>query len=155
MLLCCLAPNVLCVLTVLDQNHVKPVTVDFQDGFVYPYFRLMCTALIDLELILPNSEGEMARPPAVHYSDPALDTWVKMKIDSVIELTKPSQRLFFKALHVTLYPWFNQLCNSMASREPNVRISLSQERSYVCQAYPDVHQGMHPRCLGCFAGALR
>ena len=77
------------MLTVLDQNDVEPVTIDFQDGFVYPYFRLMHAALIDLKLILPNSEGETAQPPAVHHFDPTLDTWLNMKIDSVIELTKP------------------------------------------------------------------
>ena len=129
----CLLLNVLCVLTLPDQNDAEPVTVDFQDGFVYPYFRLTRAALIDLELILPDLEGEIARPPVVHYFDPALDTWVKMKVDSVIELTEPSQKLFFKGLHVTSYPRFNQLCNPTASREPNVRLSLSQERCYVKQ----------------------
>ena len=54
------------MLTIPDQNDAEPVTVDFQDGFVYPYFRLTRAALIDLELILPDSEGEIARPPVVH-----------------------------------------------------------------------------------------
>ena len=125
----------------LDQNDAEPVTVDFQDGFVYPYFRLMRAVLVDLEVILPDLKGGMATPPAVHYFDPTLDTWVKMKIDSVIELTKPSQRLFFKGLHVTSYPWFNQLYDSMASCKPNVHVSLSQERCYVkqTQTYTNAH----------------
>ncbi|KAF8445915.1 hypothetical protein L210DRAFT_3642234 [Boletus edulis BED1] len=111
-------------------NDAEPVIVDFQDGFSYPYFRLSRPALVDLDLIPPKSE---TTTPAVHYFDPALDTWVKMKIDNVIELTKPSQRLFFKGLHVTSYPRFNQLFESAASRNPNLRLSLSQERSHVKQ----------------------
>ena len=115
------------MLTISDQNDAESVTIDFQDRFVYPYFRLTCAALIDLELILPNLQGEIARPHVVHYFDPTLNTWVKMKVDSVIELTKPLQKLFFKGLQVTSYPWFNQLCNPTGSHKPNVHLSLSPE----------------------------
>ena len=77
----------------------------------------------------------MATPTAVHYFDPALDIWIKMKIDSIVELTKPSQRLFFKGLHVTSYPRFNQLFGSVQSHKLNPHLSLSQERGYVKQAW--------------------
>ena len=63
--------------------------VDFQEGFIYPYFKLMPLVLADLEPLACN-EAETATCPTIHYFDPALDTWVKMKLDSIIELMRPS-----------------------------------------------------------------
>lgn len=56
-----------------------------------------------------------------------------MKVDSVIELTKPSQKLFFKGINVTSYPRFDHHFGAASAREANLRVSLSQERTYVKQ----------------------
>ena len=90
----------------------------------------MHSVLSDLELVQPGGEGVS---PAVHFFDSSLDTWVKMKVDSVIELTKPSQKLFFKGVNVTSYPCFDHYFGAASAREANPCVSLSQERTYVKQ----------------------
>lgn len=57
-----------------------------------------------------------------------------MKVDSVIKLTKPLQKLFFKGTNVTSYPSFDRHLEAAATplrRVDNPRVSLSQERDYV------------------------
>ena len=90
----------------------------------------MHSILSDLELVQPGGKGVS---PAVHFFDSSLDTWVKMKVDSVIELTKPSQKLFFKGVNITLYPHFNHHFGAALVHEANPYVSLSQERTYVRQ----------------------
>jgi len=93
----------------------------------------MSSVLTDLEL-LPHCEAEPATSPVVHYFNLMLDTWVKMKLGGVIELMRPLQKLFFKGTDVTSYPSFNRHFQSAAPREPNLHLSLSQERTYVKHA---------------------
>jgi hypothetical protein len=126
--------------------------MDFQDGFSYPYFKLTEAVLNELELVSLGPEGnEPSRP--VHYFDPGLDAWVKMKVDSVIELNKPSQKLFLKGIHVTSYLSFDRHLGAAAtptSRQNfNPHVSLSQERSYVQQT-----QAMTQACTSQTLGDL-
>lgn len=111
--------------------------MDIQDGFIYPYFKLTRSILLDLDLITPGDDTTPS--PAIHFFDPTLNTWVKIKMDSIIELTKPSQKLFFKVMNVTSYPQFDQHIHSATSREPNPHVSLSQERSYVKNSQVIMH----------------
>ncbi|KAF8436851.1 hypothetical protein L210DRAFT_3647669 [Boletus edulis BED1] len=68
------------------KNNEPPVTVDFQNRFSYPYFRLTAPVLDDLELVSSGPNGD--KPcQAVHYFDSKFDTWVKMKVNSIIELS--------------------------------------------------------------------
>lgn len=91
----------------------------------------MQVVLNDLELASPDDDKPCC---AVHYFDPAFDTWVKVKVDSVIELTKLSQKLFFKGTNVMSYPSFD--CHLAVAATPlchvdNPRVSLSQEHNYL------------------------
>ncbi|KAG9316080.1 hypothetical protein JVU11DRAFT_3751 [Chiua virens] len=120
-----------CVLAFsFPRNDEDPVTVDFQDGFIYPYFKLTCLVLAELELILPEDK---VVSPVVPFFDPSLNTWIKMKVDSVIELTKPSQKFFFKGVNITSYPRFNHHFSSASACEANLCVLLSQECTYVKQ----------------------
>ncbi|KAI9454024.1 hypothetical protein HD554DRAFT_2179171 [Boletus coccyginus] len=113
------------------KNDTDPVVVDIQDGFTYPYFKLTQVVLDDLELASPDDD-QLCR--AMHYFDPAFDTWVKVKVDSVIELTKPSQKLFFKGMNVMSYSSFDRHFQAAATpscRVDNPCVSLSQECNYV------------------------
>ncbi|KAG6370687.1 hypothetical protein JVT61DRAFT_11065 [Boletus reticuloceps] len=113
------------------KNDEDPVTVDFQHGFIYPYFKLTHSVLVDLDLVQVGDDVTIT--PAVHYFDSALDTWVKMKVNSVIELTKPSQKLFFKGINVTSYPSFDRHFHSIVASHMvlNPHASLSEECTHV------------------------
>lgn len=63
-------------------------------------------------------------------------------MNSIIKLTKPSQKLFFKAINVTLYPQFDHYFHSIASCEPNPYVSLLQECSYVKNTQVIIHTHM-------------
>ncbi|KAF8548466.1 hypothetical protein OG21DRAFT_1526472 [Imleria badia] len=115
------------------KNDDPPVTVEFQEGFTYPYFKLTEEVLDDLQLALSEAETSSR---AVHFFNRHLDTWVMMKVNSVIDLTGSLQKLFFKGTHVTSYPSFDRHLEAAATpvSRPNPRLSLSQERSHVRRA---------------------
>jgi hypothetical protein len=100
---------------------------------MYPYFKLTVAVLDDLQLALSEAETPNR---AVHFFNRRLDTWVMMKVNSVIDLTGSLQKLFFKGTHVTLYPSFDHHLEAVATpaSHPNSRLSLSQERSNVRRA---------------------
>ncbi|KAG9317730.1 hypothetical protein JVU11DRAFT_1947 [Chiua virens] len=77
-------------------------------GFSFLYFRLSKDVLVELELALPEDD----LPGMVHYFNPKLDFWVKMKVDSTITIASPGQQLFFKAIDVKRYPAFDRLYGS-------------------------------------------
>ncbi|KAI9464856.1 hypothetical protein HD554DRAFT_2120035 [Boletus coccyginus] len=112
-------------------NDIDSIVVDFQDGFTYPYFKLMQVVLNDLELASPDNDQLYC---AVHYFNPAFDTWVKVKVDSVIKLTKPLQKLFFKGTNVMSYPSFDHHLQAAATPSHHMNnpcVSLLQEHNYV------------------------
>lgn len=97
--------------------------MDIEDGFIYPYFKLTRSVLLDLELITP--EVTTTTLPVVHYFDARIDNWVKKKMDGIIELAGPSQWLFFKGINVTSYPHFDKHFHSSPGGKSNPRVSLS------------------------------
>ena len=106
---------------------MEPTSTNFQ-GFPFPYFKLTKDVLVELELIHPNEELPTM---LVHYFNPELDYWVKMKMDSTIIITSPGQRLFFKAINVKSFPSFDHLYGRAASslqEQVNFRTRLVQER---------------------------
>jgi hypothetical protein len=68
---------------------------------------------------------------AIHFFNTTLNHWVKMKMDSIIKLTKLLQKLLFKAINITSYHQFNHHFHSAISCNPNPCVSLSQEHSYI------------------------
>ena len=103
--------------------------MDIEDGFTYPFFKLTCSVLLDLELITP--EDNTAILPAIHYFDTRTNGWVKKKMNGTIKLAGPSQRLFFKVIDVTLYPHFDHHFHSGTGHKSNPHVSLSQECMHV------------------------
>jgi hypothetical protein len=100
--------------------------VNFQD-FSYPYFKLTRQALIELELAHPDEEP----PLLVHYFNPDVDYWIKMKVDCMIIVASPGQRLFFKAINVKSFPSFDRLyarTTLSLQHQPNAHTMLTQER---------------------------
>ena len=91
----------------------------------------MHSVLTELELMQLKDE---VVPTMVHFFDHSLNTWIKMKVDSIIELTKPSQKLFFKGINITLYPRFDHHFALALACEANPHVSLPQEYTYVKQA---------------------
>ena len=64
----------------------------------------------------------------MHFFDPSVNAWVKMKLGSVIQFTCPSEKLFFKSTGVTLYLSFDQYFDrGMVSKTSNVCMMLTWE----------------------------
>ena len=85
--------------------------------------------LVDLELADLSTDGTHS---PVHFFDPSVNAWVKMKLRSVIQLTRPSEKLFFKSTGVTSYPSFDRhFDGGMVSKTSNVRTMLTRERAHI------------------------
>ncbi|KAF8547817.1 hypothetical protein OG21DRAFT_841531 [Imleria badia] len=111
-------------------DGAEPLPVDFQE-FDYPYFKLSRVVLVELELASPD---EQIPCDSIHYFNPDLDCWVKMKVGSTLTIAKPGQRLFFKAVHVKMFPAFDHLynrANAAFDHNPNLCTMLPQERKHI------------------------
>ncbi|KAG9317733.1 hypothetical protein JVU11DRAFT_1950 [Chiua virens] len=93
------------------QDNAEPTSANFQ-GFPFPYFKLTKEVLVELELARPDEVS----PVPVHYFNPELDYWIKMKVDSTVIITSPGH--------------FDRLygCAPSSQEQVNFRTKLVQER---------------------------
>jgi hypothetical protein len=109
-------------LTLFLQDNKDPLVVEFQDGFVWPYFVLDANVL--------RQVGLDSLPPFVSLNlyRPQLNMWTTISIDHVVHLTSDSTRVFLKPSTINRCKDLHRYTSALPSIS---RINVTAERAYM------------------------
>jgi len=109
-------------LTVFLQDNKDPLVVEFQDGFVWPYF------ILDTNVL--RRVGLDSLPPFVSLNlyRPQLNMWTTISIEHIVHLSSDNTRIFLKPSTITR-------CKDLRSHTstlPSIRrIDVTAERAFM------------------------
>ena len=109
-------------LTIFLQDNKDPLVVEFQDGFVWPYFVLNTNVL--------RRVGLDSLPPFVSLNlyRPQLNMWTTISIEHIVHLSFDNTHIFLKPSTITLC----KDLRSYTSTLPTIRrIDVTAERAFM------------------------
>ena len=142
--------NICAFLTSAAQNDTDPIVVEFQDGFIWPYFIISASALARVGL------GSLPPTVSLNLYRPHMRLWTGISVDHIVHLTINNTRIFLKPsnvqscqdlqVHTSMNPFITRMDVTAERAHMKSRMELQNlERAYaVLAATPNSKRRLSP-----------
>jgi hypothetical protein len=133
----------------IAQNDTDPMVVEFQDGFIWPYFTINTSVLNRIGLSLSSAMS-------LNLYCPCMRLWTCISVDHIVHLSINDTRIFLKPsnvhfckelqIHTSVMPFISRMDVTAERVHMKSRMELQRlERAYASlTATPNSKHGLSP-----------